>query len=293
MSRVIYRAVLSALVILACAVSACADVSLFRGAENIGSVQTIEKDSEIFVPVDDVAKLFGFKSSRSGEELVLTQGNSRIRVIENSAAAWRGLSIVPLYSAPFERNGKMWVDTQSAASLFQAFAGRGESNRLRFLSNTETLAGQVTPARKTDTPRPAPVTVVAARPVNTPAPAAPEPEPQKTPETPETPALSVTASNTPEPAIAELPLSDDTERRLAARISSRREFPVEQGLRRSPKTRKSLRVRRSLKTQSRALRSSQESRHSGPAISAQRKVNPMAGLSRKSGGITLTVHTLR
>ena len=217
MRRVIYGAVLSALVILACAVNARADVSLFRGTGNIGSVQTIENSSGVFVPVDDVGKLLGFKSSRSGEELVLTRGNAQLRVIEKSAAAWRGMSIVPLYSAPFERNGRLWVDTQSAASLFQAFAGTGQANRLRFLSNTGTLAQKVTPEKNADTNRNASVPVVSASAVNIPVPQ------QASAPAVNVPAVSVSSAapqtNTPAPAIADSTQNQSQEQEAAAKTS--------------------------------------------------------------------------
>lgn len=108
------------------------DAAMYRGSSNIGSVQTVETSSGIFVPVEDTGRLLGFTPSRSGEEVVLTRGNIQLRVMANSAAAWRGISIVPLYSAPFAQGGKLWIDSQSAAALFQPSAGTGASNKLRF-----------------------------------------------------------------------------------------------------------------------------------------------------------------
>ena len=124
---------------------AFADASLYRGADSIGSVQTIENSSGVFVPAEDVGRLLGFSSSRSGEEVRLTRGNSQIRLIAKSAAAWRGSSIVPLYSEPFEQGGKIWLDSVSAVNLFQASAGTGQNNRLRFNKNTGPLAQKVRP----------------------------------------------------------------------------------------------------------------------------------------------------
>ena len=136
MRKIIFLAVL---LVLACAVSAFASLSLFRGQAGIGAVQTIDDKSGSFVSVEDVGRLLGFKALRSGEELILTRGSSQLRVIEKSAAAWRGLSITALRTAPFERNGKLWVDTQSALSLFQPFAGNGQNNRLRYARQSKFL----------------------------------------------------------------------------------------------------------------------------------------------------------
>ena len=50
----------------------------------------------------------------------------------NAAVAWRDIYLVPLSDAPFERDGRCWLDAGSAAALFQRAAGEGERNRLRF-----------------------------------------------------------------------------------------------------------------------------------------------------------------
>ncbi|MBQ7154946.1 MAG: N-acetylmuramoyl-L-alanine amidase [Synergistaceae bacterium] len=55
------------------------------------------------------------------------------------------MSIIPLYSEPFERNGKLWLDSSSIITLFQAFAGSGQNNRLRFNKNAGYLAQKVKP----------------------------------------------------------------------------------------------------------------------------------------------------
>lgn len=151
MRRILF---LTGIIILVFSCCAFGDASLYRGSGNVGSVQTVTTASGYFVSVEDVGRLLGFTSSRSDEELLLTRGNSQLRVIANSAAAWRGMSIVPLYSAPFERNGKLWIDSQSAVSLFQSFAGSGQSNRLQFISNSGVLAQKVTPGIDVDYRKP-------------------------------------------------------------------------------------------------------------------------------------------
>lgn len=145
---------LAGIIILVMSCCAFGDASLYRGAGNVGSVQTIATASGNFVSVEDVGRLLGFTSSRSGEEILLTRGGSQVRIIANSAAAWRGMSIVPLYSAPFERGGKFWIDSQSAVSLFQSFAGAGQSNRLQFIGNSGVLSQKVTPGLDVDYRRP-------------------------------------------------------------------------------------------------------------------------------------------
>lgn len=227
---------LSLLLVLACAVSASASTVLFRGAESLGTVQTVETSAGSFVSIEQVGQILGFESKRIGEELYLTRGNTQFRLILNSAAAWRGFSIVPLYSAPFEQGGRVWVDSASAVSLFQSFAGRGANNKLRFASASEppvvASAPQPQPqgmttrevdarlAEMASAPQPEPEPEIASTP-QLPAPATrtftasslqPEPEIVSTPQPPAVPA-------TPEPRIAaassQLMTQSDVDARLA------------------------------------------------------------------------------
>ena len=123
------------LLILIFASLAWADASLYRGANTIGSVQTLNTQAGSLVSVSDVGRLLGYSSSGSGEEMILSKGSDKIRIIANSAAAWHGLAIIPLFSTPVKQNGKFWIDTLSAVSLFQSSAGSGRNNKLRFIVN--------------------------------------------------------------------------------------------------------------------------------------------------------------
>ena len=119
---------MAALIFCACAY---ADAALYIGSRQAGAVQTIENNSGLFVPVEDIGKLLGFSSSRNGEELLLQRGNIQLRLVDDSAAAWYGFSIVPLYSPPLRQNNKTWLDSSSAAALFQRVVGSAQNNRLR------------------------------------------------------------------------------------------------------------------------------------------------------------------
>ncbi len=172
--------------------SACAfaDAMVFRGAGNIGSVRSIDNSSGLCVPVEDVGTLLGFKSSRKGDELILTKSNVQLRVILNSAAAWKGYSIIPLYSSPFEKDGKLWIDSLSAASLFQ------EGGRLRFVkssgsytaaianntSKSEVEFGKFNEESKPVVPKPAPAPTQTVQQMPEPK---PEPQPTQAVQIPE------------------------------------------------------------------------------------------------------------
>ena len=130
--RRIFTAALMALLGLYFCAFAFADAMLYRGQSSIGAVPSVEKNSVLCVSAEDLGRIFGFTSRKSNDELTLTRGNAQIRISAGATAGWYGHTIIPLYSAPFEQGGKFWIDTHSAASLFQRFSGKGATNRLRF-----------------------------------------------------------------------------------------------------------------------------------------------------------------
>lgn len=126
------RILLAALFVVLLCASAYADAMLYMGRDSVCAVPSVDNNSMVCVPVEDVAAIFGFTVKHSGDELMLTRGNTMLRISEGATAGWHGYAIIPLYSAPFVKNGKFWLDTHSTATLFQTVAGKGVNNRLRF-----------------------------------------------------------------------------------------------------------------------------------------------------------------
>lgn len=128
MRRILYG---FALVLMFCA-CAYADAMLYIGNDNVGAVPSVNNNSVLCVSVEDAGRLLGFTARHSGDELILVRGKTQLRISAGATAGWHGLAIIPLYSAPFEKDGKFWLDTQSTAALFQTVMGRSAANRLRF-----------------------------------------------------------------------------------------------------------------------------------------------------------------
>ena len=90
MRRIIIAAYL---LVLAFAVCAFGDVQVYSDTDSLGVVPSLMEGSRLFVSAEDVGKIFGFTARKNGEQLLLTKGNSQLRFMLNSAAAWRGTSI--------------------------------------------------------------------------------------------------------------------------------------------------------------------------------------------------------
>ena len=139
-----FLGILLTCVIILAGSCAFADVTLYRGTRTLGSVMSVEEGANTLVPIEDTGSILGFSFSRSSEELLLRRGSENLRVVLNSAAAWRGFAIIPLYSAPVERDGKFWLDTQSVAALFQSSVGLARTDRLRFAKSSGYVSTRVT-----------------------------------------------------------------------------------------------------------------------------------------------------
>ncbi|MDR1049177.1 MAG: hypothetical protein LBL51_05425, partial [Synergistaceae bacterium] len=105
--------------------------ALYRGNTALGDVAVLDGERDRVVSVADAGALLGLRAEVVGEELVLSRGDDRLRVVLNATAAWNNARIVPLYSASFTQGGRWWLDVPSVLTLLQPFAGRGQEDRLR------------------------------------------------------------------------------------------------------------------------------------------------------------------
>ena len=121
-----------ALFLLVLVANAQAATVLFKGNNQIGQVDSIELDGVTYVSLENIADYMGFKYSQTKDGVILNKGREKLRVVLKSAGAWRGNSLIPLSSVPFEKDGALWLDTSSAVALFQKSAGKGKNNILRF-----------------------------------------------------------------------------------------------------------------------------------------------------------------
>jgi N-acetylmuramoyl-L-alanine amidase len=113
-------------------VSAAAGVAtLYKGNAALGQVPVMDRGTDdVAVSVADAGALLGLTPSVMGEELVLSRGNDKLRVVLNAVAAWHNNQLIPLYSSSYVQDGRWWLDSVSLLSLLQRVAGRGSGDRL-------------------------------------------------------------------------------------------------------------------------------------------------------------------
>jgi N-acetylmuramoyl-L-alanine amidase len=126
----------------------------------------------VAVSVADAGALLGLNPSVVGEELVLSRGNDKLRVVLNAVAAWHNNQLIPLFSSSYVQNGRWWLDSASLLSLLQRVAGRGSGDKLSVKETPAGTTASSSPQTKRAAPKapvPPPVSVHTSRPQAPPA----------------------------------------------------------------------------------------------------------------------------
>lgn len=105
--------------------------TLYKGNVALGKIPVMDGENGYAVSIADAGALLGLNASVSGEELLLTRGNDRLRVVLNAVAAWHNNQLIPLYGASYIQDGRWWLDVSSLMSLLQRITGRNAGDRLR------------------------------------------------------------------------------------------------------------------------------------------------------------------
>ncbi|MDR3265157.1 MAG: N-acetylmuramoyl-L-alanine amidase [Synergistaceae bacterium] len=127
--------------------------TLYKGNAALGQTLALDGEDGYVVSVVDTGVLLGLEASVAGEELLLTRGGDRLRIVPEAVAAWYNNQLIPLYGPARVRDGRWWMDVPSLLSLLQRFAGRGSDDRLRF-EETQAGANAARPAASAGTPDP-------------------------------------------------------------------------------------------------------------------------------------------
>ncbi|MDR1977623.1 MAG: hypothetical protein LBQ42_02705, partial [Synergistaceae bacterium] len=183
--------------------------TFYKGDAVLGSIPVMDGEEGLVISIADAGALLGLNAAVAGEELLLSRGPDRVKVVVNAVAAWYNTQLVPLYGASYVRDGRWWLDVPSSLSLLQRFAGRGSGDRLRVEDAGDGVAkggtvkdgtakgnsgvGAPTEAKPPTADR----VVVVSEPVKTPSPPSPSPPlPPKETAPPATPS--------PQPAVSQI-----------------------------------------------------------------------------------------
>ncbi|GHS89915.1 N-acetylmuramoyl-L-alanine amidase [Synergistales bacterium] len=170
-----FKVTLLAFVLALLTATALSAATLFMGDSALGDVPVVSGPDGLSVSLSDAGALLGMNAEVVGEELILSKGQDRLRIVLNAVAAWHNNQIIPLLAATDVQNGRWWLDSRSALSLFQRVAGVDEKLRIEGEApKNQTAAQTQTPQRVTvvsapqnqnQSPAPAPVVALIPAPV--------------------------------------------------------------------------------------------------------------------------------
>lgn len=111
--------------------SAAGVATFYKGNTALGQIPVMDSENGYVISIADAGALLGLEASVAGEELLLTRGTVRLKIVLNAVAAWYNNQLVPLYGASTVQEGRWWLDVPSALSLLQRVVGRGGDRQLR------------------------------------------------------------------------------------------------------------------------------------------------------------------
>ncbi len=92
-------------------------ISLFRKGQFLGTLSAVRNGPYTAVDVVEASNLIGASSVEKNDTLIITLGKSKLQLVENAAAAWLGVELLPMAS-PAAREGSRWMlDSSSTLKL--------------------------------------------------------------------------------------------------------------------------------------------------------------------------------
>ena len=116
--------------------------TLYKGNEALGQVPAMYGKNGFVISVADAGAFLGLNASVVGEELYLSRGKDRLRIVLDAVAGWYNHQLIPLYRASYVQGGRWWLDVPSSLSLLQYFAGHGSENKLMVEEITQAGEGE-------------------------------------------------------------------------------------------------------------------------------------------------------
>jgi len=90
---------------------------LWLDDQDMGVVPVKEQSGLVLVPIGSMARLLEFDLYPKDETLIIKNGTDRVQIVQNAAAVWFNVQLIPLaYAARFEQD-RWWVDSRSAIKI--------------------------------------------------------------------------------------------------------------------------------------------------------------------------------
>lgn len=203
-------------------------IDCYVGTQKVSSIAAENFNGKVCVSLPEIAKTLEFDMQKSGDEIVLSNGGVRLRVIERSIAAWVGNSLISLYDAPIESNGVIWLDERSANALFRGIYGGKKQvsfrdavgvDSVQYASKTEKSPEQIllnSPRIRDEKPAT----------ISTPKPDIPPQVQQPQPQTQEQPQVQKQPNNKEQPSVNEIRWSRNKDRVRAVLVCDGEKDPV-------------------------------------------------------------------
>lgn len=111
---------------------------LWLDGKDQGIIPIIQEGKLVLVPIGTMARILDLDLYPKDETLIIKKGTDRVQIVQDAAAVWFNVQLIPLASAArFERD-QWWVDSRSAIKiLLYLINSRGENHSLAWAGSGE------------------------------------------------------------------------------------------------------------------------------------------------------------
>ncbi|MBN1332140.1 MAG: N-acetylmuramoyl-L-alanine amidase [Synergistales bacterium] len=104
---------------------------LWLDDKDMGVIPIIQEGKLVLVSIGTMARILDFDLYPKDESLIIKNGTDRVQIVQDAAAVWFNVQLIPLASAArFERD-QWWVDSRSAIKILSYLVNsRGESHNV-------------------------------------------------------------------------------------------------------------------------------------------------------------------
>lgn len=126
---------------------------LWKDQEDMGLVPVYSQGGLNMVSIGTMARSLGFTLMPRDGTLIIKKGTDRVQIMQDTAAVWFNVQIVPMAASPVFRNDRWWIDSRSAIKIMSMLSNAGgEDHVLQWAGSGNIESSTVATAVKRDEP---------------------------------------------------------------------------------------------------------------------------------------------
>ena len=116
---------------------------LWLDGRSVGVVPVMSQGKDVFVSLGCMGRILGFGLKPKSDTLIISSGKNRIQVVENAAAVWYNVQLVPLAAPAMFDEQRWWMDSRSALKVMKLLLNSREKEHSLIWKGTAEITKEV------------------------------------------------------------------------------------------------------------------------------------------------------